>query len=41
MAALEARIAEIKAKQTPAVKAGGTRRKMKKMKRKTRRGGRK
>ena len=41
MAALEARIAEIKAKQTPAVKAGGTRRKMKRKGRKTRRGGRK
>ncbi len=41
MAALEARIAEIKAKQTPAVKAGGTRRKMKRKGRKTRRGGQK
>ncbi len=40
MAALEARIAEIKAKQTAAVKAGGTRRKIKRKGRKTRRGGR-
>jgi hypothetical protein len=38
MAALEARIAEIKAKQTTEVKAGGTRRKMKRKGRKTRRG---
>jgi hypothetical protein len=41
MAALEARVAEIKAKQTTAVKAGGTRRKMKRKGRKTRKGGRK